>query len=95
MSSVSVFGLGYVGCVSSACFAREGHTVIGVDVNPTKVALVNSGRSTIVEEGIAELVANVVTSGRLRATTSVAEAVRRYVAAVKNGSFPDEALHGY
>ena len=75
MSSVSVFGLGYVGCVSSACFAREGHTVIGVDVNPTKVALVNSGRSTIVEEGIAELVANVVTSGRLRATTSVREAV--------------------
>jgi GDP-mannose 6-dehydrogenase len=75
MSSVSVFGLGYVGCVSSACFAREGHTVIGVDVNPTKVALVNSGRSTIVEEGIAELVSNVVASGRLRATTSVAEAV--------------------
>ena len=75
MSSVSVFGLGYVGCVSSACFAREGHTVIGVDVNPTKVALVNSGRSTIVEEGIAELVSNVVSSGRLRATTSVAEAV--------------------
>ncbi len=75
MSSVSVFGLGYVGCVSSACFAREGHTVIGVDVNPTKVALVNSGRSTIVEEGIAELVTNVVASGRLRATTNVAEAV--------------------
>ncbi len=75
MSSVSVFGLGYVGCVSSACLAREGHTVIGVDVNPTKVALVNSGRSTIVEEGIAELVTQMVSSGRLRATTSVAEAV--------------------
>ena len=76
MSSVSVFGLGYVGCVSSACFAREGHTVIGVDVNPTKVALVNSGRSTIVEDGIAELVSQMVASGRLRATTSVAEAVQ-------------------
>ena len=75
MSSVSVFGLGYVGCVSSACLAREGHTVVGVDVNPTKVALVNSGRSTIVEEGIAELVTQMVSSGRLRATTSVAEAV--------------------
>ncbi len=75
MSSVSVFGLGYVGCVSSACFAREGHTVVGVDVNATKVALVNSGRSTIVEEGIAELVHDVVASGRLRATTDVAEAV--------------------
>ena len=75
MSSVSVFGLGYVGCVSSACLAREGHTVVGVDVNPTKVALVNSGRSTIVEEGIAELVTQMVGSGRLRATTSVSEAV--------------------
>ena len=75
MSSVSVFGLGYVGCVSSACFAREGHTVVGVDVNPTKVALVNSGRSTIVEDGIADLVLQMVASGRLRATTSVAEAV--------------------
>jgi GDP-mannose 6-dehydrogenase len=75
MSSVSVFGLGYVGCVSSACFAREGHSVIGVDVNPTKVALVNAGRSTIVEDGIAELVTQMVASGRLRATTSVSEAV--------------------
>jgi GDP-mannose 6-dehydrogenase len=76
MSTVSVFGLGYVGCVSSACLAREGHTVVGVDVNPTKVALVHSGRSTIVEDGIAELVAQMVASGRLRATTSVAEAVQ-------------------
>jgi GDP-mannose 6-dehydrogenase len=75
MSSLSVFGLGYVGCVSSACFSREGHTVIGVDVNPAKVALVNAGRSTIVEEGIAELVTQMVGSGRLRATTSVSEAV--------------------
>lgn len=75
MSSVSVFGLGYVGCVSSACLAREGHTVVGVDVNATKVALVNAGRSTIVEEGIAELVTQMVGSGRLRATTSVPDAV--------------------
>ena len=76
MSSVSVFGLGYVGCVSSACFSREGHTVIGVDVNSTKVALINSGKSTIVEDGIAELVAEMVAAGRLTATTSVADAVR-------------------
>ncbi len=75
MSAVSVFGLGYVGCVSAACFAREGHTVVGVDVATTKVDLVNAGKSTIVEEGIAELVAEQVAAGRLRATTDVAAAV--------------------
>jgi GDP-mannose 6-dehydrogenase len=75
MTAVSVFGLGYVGCVSSACFAKEGHTVIGVDVAQAKVDLVNAGQSTIVEQGIGELVAAMVASGRLRATTSVQEAV--------------------
>lgn len=75
MTAVSVFGLGYVGCVSAACFAREGHSVVGVDVAPGKVALVNAGKSTIVEEGIGELVAAMVAGGRLRATGDVAEAV--------------------
>ncbi len=55
--SVSVFGLGYVGCVSAACFATEGHRVIGVDVSQAKVDQINAGRSTIVEEGIAEMIA--------------------------------------
>ncbi len=55
-TSVSVFGLGYVGCVSAACFAREGHTVIGVDANPAKVEMINAGTATIVEAGIGELV---------------------------------------
>jgi len=77
MTAISVFGLGYVGCVSSACLAREGHTVIGVDVNPDKVGLVNSGRPTIVEHGIAELVQTEVESGRLRATCDVDDAVLR------------------
>jgi GDP-mannose 6-dehydrogenase len=70
-----VFGLGYVGCVSAACFAKEGHSVTGVDVAQSKVDLVNAGNSTIVEQGIGELVAAMVASGRLRATTSVEEAV--------------------
>ena len=73
--NVSVFGLGYVGCVSAACFAREGNTVVGVDVNQSKVDMINSGKSTILEEGIAELVRDMVSSGALRATTSAAEAV--------------------
>jgi GDP-mannose 6-dehydrogenase len=74
-TSLSVFGLGYVGCVSAACFAREGHDVVGVDVNPAKVGMINDGRSTIVETGIGELVREMRESGRLRATTSSREAV--------------------
>ena len=74
-TTVSVFGLGYVGCVSAACFAKQGHTVIGVDVNAAKVGMINSGRATIVEAGIAELVAEMVRAKRLRATCDVREAV--------------------
>ncbi|HVE35531.1 MAG TPA: UDP-glucose/GDP-mannose dehydrogenase family protein [Gemmatimonadaceae bacterium] len=76
-TALSVFGLGYVGCVSSACFAKEGHRVIGVDVSRTKVDMINSGRATIVESGIGELVAEMVASGRLSATTDAAAAVEQ------------------
>src|SRR6476619_8350503 len=74
--NVSVFGLGYVGSVSAASFAADGHTVVGVDVNPDKVASRNEGRSPIVEKGLDELIRDNVTNGRLRATTSTAEAVK-------------------
>jgi GDP-mannose 6-dehydrogenase len=73
---LSVFGIGYVGCVSAACFAKAGHDVIGVDVNPTKVEIINSGRSPIVEAGIDELISEMVAAGRLRAVTCSCEAVR-------------------
>ncbi len=72
---VSVMGLGYVGCVTGACLARAGHEVVGVDVNPDKVALVNGGHAPVVEPGLGDLVAQVVRAGRLRATTSAKEAV--------------------
>ena len=49
---VSIFGLGYVGCTSAACFAAAGHRVIGVDVNPLKVEMVGRGESPIIERGI-------------------------------------------
>lgn len=75
--NISVFGLGYVGCVSAACLARLGHTVIGVDVNPTKVELINAGQSTIVEEDIGDIVRQVVKARRLSATTSSMEAVQQ------------------
>ncbi|HEY0762114.1 MAG TPA: UDP-glucose/GDP-mannose dehydrogenase family protein [Pyrinomonadaceae bacterium] len=74
---LSVFGIGYVGCVSAGCFANEGHNVIAVDVNPTKVGIINDGRSPIVEPGIAEVIAAAVAGGRLSATTDSSEAVRQ------------------
>ncbi len=72
---VSVFGLGYVGSVSAGCFTALGHTVIGVEVSPMKVELINAGRSPVIEAGLDALIAQAVADGRLRATTSVAEAV--------------------
>ena len=73
---ISIFGIGYVGCVSAACFARAGHEVIGVDVNPTKVEIINSGASPIVEPGIGDVIRDVVKEGKLSATTDTAQAVK-------------------
>ncbi len=72
---VSVFGLGYVGSVSAASFANDGHEVVGVDVNPDKVRAINEGRSPIVEPGLDELLKRGADEKRLRATTNTAEAV--------------------
>lgn len=72
---ISVFGLGYVGAVSAACFASEGFDVIGVDVSETKVELINQGLAPIVEEGIAEMTSSAVASGKLKATTDVEYAI--------------------
>ena len=72
---IAVFGLGYVGCVSAACFAREGHEVVGVDVNPVKVDIINNGRSPVVEPGLEEIIAEAVQKNRLRATVDYNDAV--------------------
>lgn len=72
---LSILGLGYVGCVSAACFAKRGHEVVGADVSSVKVDIINGGKSPIVEPGIEELIANAVAAGRLRATQDAAEAV--------------------
>ncbi len=73
---VSVFGLGYVGCVSAASFAGDGHEVVGVDVNADKVASINAGCSPIVEPGLEDLLGECASQGRLRATTDTDDAIR-------------------
>jgi len=99
-SRVSVFGLGYVGAVTGACLARHGHEVVGVDVQPDKVRFVREGKSPVVEEGIDEVFAAASRSGRLRATTSAAEAVAATdvslvcvgTPSLENGGIDDGAL---
>ena len=73
--NVSVFGLGYVGCVTAGCLAARGHHVVGVDVSSEKVAMVNAGNSPIVEPGLGELLERVVKAGTLSATTSARDAI--------------------
>jgi GDP-mannose 6-dehydrogenase len=72
---ISVFGLGYVGAVSMACLARDGHQVIGVDIDNAKLDLIRSRKSPILEEGIQELMRDVVDSGRVTVTSDAAAAI--------------------
>jgi GDP-mannose 6-dehydrogenase len=72
---IAVFGLGYVGVVSAACLARDGHSVVGVDPNSLKVDLLRQGKSPIVEPGLEELIVAAVTAGRLVAGSDPAAAV--------------------
>lgn len=74
---ISVFGLGYVGAVSCACFAKLGHDVVGVDVNEKKVALIKSGKSPIVEKDLDEYTYEGIQSGKIQATTDVREAIEK------------------
>jgi GDP-mannose 6-dehydrogenase len=74
--SVSIFGLGYVGSVMAACLAHKGNRVVGVDVNPAKVAMLNSGRSPILENRMPELIAQGHQASRMHATTDASAAVR-------------------
>jgi len=73
--SVSIFGLGYVGSVSAACFSSMGHKVIGVDVSRAKVEMMDSGKTPIIEDRMSEMVAEAHRAGLLRATTDATAAV--------------------
>jgi len=74
--NISIFGIGYVGAVGIACLARNGHTVVGVDVNPAKTDMINRGVSPIIEEGIEALIAEHRRTERISATTDPVQAVR-------------------
>ena len=73
--NISVFGLGYVGSVTAACLAKNGHFVIGIDIKHEKVDVINEGKSPVFEKGLEELINEVVADGKLKATVSVKEAI--------------------
>src|SRR5512141_461595 len=66
---VAVFGLGYVGTVTAAGLASQGHEVVGVDVDDLKVDAISRGASPVVEPGIGRMIQEGVAAGRLRATS--------------------------
>lgn len=72
---ISVFGLGYVGAVSLACLARDGHEITGVDIDPSKLELLRRGQAPIVETGIQELMRAVMHGGGVTVTDSVRDAI--------------------
>jgi len=74
--NISIVGLGYVGAVSAACLADSGHRVWGVDINSEKVRIINEGRSPIVENGLADKIAQGKKTGLLSATTEIEQALR-------------------
>ena len=73
---ISIFGLGYVGAVSLACLSRDGHDVIGVDIDRIKLGLIMAGKTPVVEEGMVDLMARVAASGKVTVTTDAGQAVR-------------------
>lgn len=73
--NISIFGLGYVGCVSMGCLAQNGHKVIGVDVNDTKIDLINRGLPTIVEKDVDKIIAEQHKKGNIYATQNYREAI--------------------
>ena len=75
MKSISIFGLGYVGAVTSACLASRGHRIIGVDPNASKVEHIQAGMSPIVEVGVQEMIAAAKNAGLISATGDATAAV--------------------
>jgi GDP-mannose 6-dehydrogenase len=100
--NISVFGMGYVGCVTAAALSQRGNRVVGVDINGQKVEAIAVGESPVLEKGLSEVIAESVRSGRLTATTNGAAAVSETELSLlcvgtptkKNGSFEYSHLMG-
>lgn len=67
---INIFGLGYVGCVTAACLATNGHDVTGIDIDRLKVRMIDNGKSPIIEPKLQEIIREAVSSRRLKATTN-------------------------
>ncbi|HCP81477.1 MAG TPA: nucleotide sugar dehydrogenase [Octadecabacter sp.] len=95
MARISIFGIGYVGVVAAACLAKDGHDVIAVDVDAGKIDAINEGLSPIVENGLDDLVKEVVAAGKLSATDDVEYAINNTSASfvcVGTPSAPDGSV---
>lgn len=74
--AISVVGLGYVGAVSTACLSSLGHRVVGVDLDPTKIAQIGAGLSPIHEKGLGDLLSQGVADGLVTTTDNLVQAVK-------------------
>jgi GDP-mannose 6-dehydrogenase len=73
--NISVFGLGYVGCINAGCLAKEGHTVIGVDKDLNKIELISNGQSPVIEKDLQELISKYSSNGKITASMNYHEAI--------------------
>ncbi len=71
---IAVFGTGYLGATHAACMAELGHEVVGVDVDTDKLAKLASGEAPFFEPGLDEVLRTNIDAGRLRFTSSYADA---------------------
>ncbi len=72
---IAILGLGYVGTTTAACLAKAGHHVLGVDINPEKVAAIGQGRSPVVEPQVEELLGEGLTAGRVASAAAIDSAI--------------------
>ncbi len=92
--NISIFGLGYVGCVSLGCLAKNGHKVIGVDINKNKVDLINQGMPTIIEKDIDKIIKDQFMNGNISATTDSNFAVKNSEISIIAVGTPS-TIHGH